>query len=132
MDSPAQTIHRVLLAALAVLGGCAKSAAPGGQPAATSDPIREQLGLVAAPGREQVIAHCLVCHSSAIVVSNHLDRAGWEDIVDQMQHNGMRPIDAAIREAIVAYLERTQRPDESGAVDGPWAAPRYRPNPLWH
>lgn len=100
------------------------------------DAIEKQFGLKPGPGRELVLAHCLPCHSTAIVAANHLNRSRWEELVNQMQvKNGMRPIDAATQIKILEYLETAQRPDDPGLNAGketPWAAPLYQPNPFWN
>ncbi len=103
--------------------------------AAGPDDIERHLGLVNAPGREHVIANCLPCHSGAIIVANHLSRDGWEGVIDQMQKkNGMKAIAPQVRKSILDYLEANQRPADAGLAAGkksPWAAPLYRPNPIW-
>lgn len=116
------------LAALWIIGaGPAKEAGP--------DAIEKQFGLKPGPGRELVLANCLPCHSTAIVASNHLKRERWAELVTQMQErNGMRPLDEATRNRILDYLATAQRPDDAGLSAGkqtPWAAPLYRPNPMW-
>lgn len=100
-----------------------------------ADAIEQQFGLKAGPGRERVLAHCLPCHSSAIIAANHLPRARWAELIARMQsQNGMRPLDATTRDRILDYLQSAQRPDDAGLTAGkssPWAAPLYRPNPIW-
>ena len=100
-----------------------------------SDAIEKQFGLKPGPGREVVLARCLPCHSTAIVVANHLSRKRWDELVTQMQtKNGMPPIDEKTRKQILDYLEMAQRPEDAGLSAGketPWAAPLYPPNPIW-
>lgn len=109
----------------------------GAEPANESQPdaIEKQFGLKAGPGRELVLAYCLPCHSTAIIAANHLNRERWAELITQMQErNGMRPVNEATRERILDYLESAQRPDDAGLNAGkqtPWAAPLYRPNPIW-
>lgn len=99
------------------------------------DAIERQFGLKAGPGRELVLANCLPCHSTAIVAANHLKRERWAEVITRMQEkNGMRSIDEATRNKILDYLAVAQRPDDVGLNAGkqtPWAAPLYRPNPIW-
>ncbi len=99
------------------------------------DPLEKQFGLKPGPGRELILVNCLPCHSTAIVVANHLTRERWADLITQMQErNGMRQIDDATRSRILEYLAIAQRPEDAGLSAGqqtPWAAPLYRPNPLW-
>jgi len=116
------------LAALWILGAeAAKEAKP--------DALERQFGLKAGPGRELVLANCLPCHSTALVAANHLNRERWSEVITRMQEkNGMRSVDDAVRARILDYLETAQRPDDAGLNAGkqtPWAAPLYRPNPIW-
>ena len=119
----------ILAAVWLVGGGLLRSTAE------DPDAIERQFGLKPGPGRELVLANCLPCHSTAIVAANHLPRERWASLVEQMQEkNGMRPIDDATRKGILDYLETAQRPDDAGLNAGkqsPWAAPLYRPNPIW-
>lgn len=107
-----------------------------GADTATIDAIEKQFGLKPGPGRELVLANCLPCHSTAIVVANHLSRDRWNELINQMQtRNGMQKINATTQKKILDYLETAQRPDDAGLNAGketPWAAPLYRPNPLWN
>jgi hypothetical protein len=110
-------------------------AADSRKPAPQPDALEKQFGLKPGPGRELVLGHCLPCHSTAIVAANHLKRERWAELIAEMQtRNGMRPIDEATRNRILDYLETAQRPDDAGLAAGkqsPWAAPLYRPNPIW-
>jgi len=48
--------------------------------------------------------------------------------------HGLWPLAPKIRNAILDYLATTQPPSTPGLDAGkqsPWAAPLYRPNPLW-
>lgn len=109
----------------------------GAGPANESQPdaTEKQFGLKAGPGRELVLAYCLPCHSTAIIAANHLNRERWAELITQMQErNGMRPVNETTRQRILDYLESAQRPDDAGLNAGkqtPWAAPLYRPNPIW-
>jgi len=38
---------------------------------------------------ELVAARCIICHSLEIVVQQRQDLAGWREIVDRMEGNGM-------------------------------------------
>lgn len=103
-----------------------------------ADPARNISGieqLKAGKGRELVQANCIPCHSTAIIAANHLSRDQWDGLITQMQKkNGMWPLLPAVRAQILDYLEVAQRPDDPGLNKGketPWAAPLYRPNPLW-
>lgn len=109
----------------------------GAEPMKTPPPdaLETQSGLKAAPGRELVLAHCLPCHSTAIIAANHLTRERWAELITKMQErNGMRPVSQDARQRILDYLESAQRPADAGlnaAKETPWATPLYRPNPIW-
>ena len=119
-----------------VLAAEGKPAAPAPLQAAsgTADPSDVVMGLVAAPGRDQVLANCVACHATALITQNHMSRARWDATLTWMQETqGLWEIPAPDRAAILDYLALTQGVDTSGAaaVDSPWAEPLYRPNPLW-
>jgi len=93
------------------------------------------LGLKPGKGRELVLAHCIACHSPAIIHTNHMSRKEWDKTITAMQiTNGMWPLPDSVRRQILDYLEQSQRPPDAGLRLGkssPWAAPLYRPNPFW-
>lgn len=91
------------------------------------------MGLVDAPGRQQVITHCIACHSSQLILQNRMTRERWDETITWMQETqNLWPIDAVSRSAILDYLEATQGIEGAGpGQDSPWASPRYTPNPLW-
>jgi len=86
-------------------------------------------------GRELVMAYCIPCHSTAVVTASHQTREGWDNTITKMQtQNRLWPIPAEMRRQILDYLAATQPPSDPGlekAKESPWAAPLYRPNPLW-
>ena len=87
------------------------------------------------PGRALVVANCIPCHSTALVAANHMNRRQWDNTITTMQQvNGMWPLPSQVRQKILDYLEIAQRVPDQGLDAGktsPWAAPLYRPNPLW-
>lgn len=87
------------------------------------------------PGREFVLGNCLPCHSTAVIAASHQTRERWDQTITKMQkQNGMWPIAPEMRKQILDYLEKTQPPSDPGlekAKETPWAAPLYRPNPIW-
>lgn len=102
--------------------------------AAAVDPSDVVMGLVAAPGRDQVLANCVACHATALITQNHMSRSRWDATLTWMQETqGLWEIPAPDRAAILDYLALTQGVDTGGAAaeDSPWAEPLYRPNPLW-
>jgi cytochrome c5 len=60
------------------------------------------------PGKNQVVAHCAMCHSLDYITMNAaiLDQAGWEKTVDKMINVMGAPIDPADRKVIIEYLGR--------------------------
>jgi mono/diheme cytochrome c family protein len=96
--------------------------------------IRQSEELAPGAGRELVVTACTGCHTAEIIVSSHMSRKTWETTLDWMSETqGMVPLEPAVREAILDYLEMTQglEGDEDSGETSPWASPRYRPNPLW-
>ena len=87
------------------------------------------------PGQALVVANCIPCHSTALVAANHMNRSQWDKTITTMQQvNGMWPLPSQVRQRILDYLEKAQRVPDRGLDAGktsPWAAPLYRPNPLW-
>ncbi len=94
-------------------------------------------GLRPAKGREVVLANCVLCHSTAIILSSHMSRNRWDEVITWMQdeHN-LWPLEAVDRALILDYLETTQgelafNDDQLNLKSSPWAWPFYRPNPIW-
>ncbi len=94
-------------------------------------------GLRAGTGRDQVLENCVLCHSTSIILSNHMNRERWDETISLMQDvHDLWPLTPNDRGLILDYLESTQG---ESAVDAhgldprssPWAQPLYRPNPIW-
>ena len=125
---------RRLFATLALLsyGWLQAADAP---PAPTPANISAIQQLKAVKGRELILANCIPCHSTAVIAASHLTREKWDQTITKMQkQNGMWPILPGIRNQILDYLETTQPPSDPGlekAKETQWAAPLYRPNPIW-
>ena len=88
------------------------------------------------PGRELVLGNCMMCHSMAVIAAAHQSRERWDQTITRMQQqNGLVwPIAPETRQKMLDYLAATQPPSDPGlekAKESPWAAPLYRPNPLW-
>ena len=97
-------------------------------------------------GRALMEENCLACHEDSYIVSAHLSRDQWGEILDMMIGMGMPPLEPEIQEKVLDYLEENHGPrGESGSAASnpaagasadpgmdelPWAYPRYRPNPL--
>jgi mono/diheme cytochrome c family protein len=65
-----------------------------------------ELQLAAAPGREVVYAHCLVCHSADYVLmqAGILDRKGWEASIAKMRKVMGAPLTDDDARAVLDYL----------------------------
>ena len=85
-------------------------------------------------GRELVLATCTGCHSTELIVASHMSRKTWDITLNWMEETqGLLPLEPGIRKAILDYLEKTQglKAEQESQTSGPWASPRYRPNPIW-
>ena len=103
--------------------------------ASTNEDLVE--GLRPEKGRELVLENCVLCHSTAIIVSNHMSRERWDEAITWMQdeHN-LWPLETNDRTLILDYLEATQGEsaldaDQFDVRSNPWAWPLYRPHPIW-
>ena len=79
---------------------------PGEPPASIAEPYKAEAEPPAAgdaPGKVLLEARCAVCHDLERVQKKKADRAGWEQIVDEMIGKGAK-LDDAEREAVVGYL----------------------------
>ena len=74
--------------------------------AATATAGESQILLKDRPGKNQVVAHCAMCHSLDYITMNAkiLDRAGWEKTVDKMINSMGAPIDDVDKKIIIDYL----------------------------
>jgi hypothetical protein len=124
---------RSRLASLAVLLAALGAMAAEPPPPSANTGVFEELK--PGPGRELVLGNCLLCHSTAVIAASHQTRERWDRTITKMQtQNGLWPIAPEIRNQILDYLAATQPPSDPGlekAKETPWAAPLYRPNPLW-
>lgn len=85
-------------------------------------------------GRDVVLAACTGCHTTDLIVAAHMTRKSWDTTLTWMQETqGLKPLEPAVRKAILDYLEKTQGVEgaDESATSSPWAHPRYRPNPIW-
>ena len=99
------------------------------EPSQTSSP-----DLAQGEGREIVLAACTGCHTTELIVRSHMSRKSWETTLTWMEETqSMARLEPTVRKAILDYLEKTQgvEAEEEGQTSGPWASPRYRPNPIW-
>jgi competence protein ComEA len=60
-------------------------------------------GLPASAGHDTFVRVCSACHPPELVMDKRLDRAGWEEVVQNMIGRGARPTEAEMAE-ILDYL----------------------------
>jgi len=95
-------------------------------------PPTPQDGLVEAEGVQWVRAHCTACHSPALVVQQGMSRERWQHTIEWMQETqNLWPIPDVQLNPLLDYLATNYGEQSADTADLPWAAPRYRPNPLW-
>jgi len=93
-------------------------------------------GLPPGQGRDLVLGNCTVCHSSAIILQNHMTRESWDETISWMQkEQGMWDLDKKDRKIILDYLARHQGADpkfnqNSKNRKNPMYEFEYYPNPL--
>lgn len=121
---------------IVLLLACAPHVVETPAPPAPVDPTAPVMGLVAAPGRELVIANCTACHATTLILQTHLSREAWDGKITWMQQTQkLWPIDPESRKGILDYLEATQGPmvaaQPASQLESPWAGTTYRANPIW-
>ena len=68
-----------------------------------------QQGLPSGPGVDLVLGNCTICHSTSIILQNHMDREAWDKTITWMQkEQGMWELEAGDRKAILEYLSKHQ------------------------
>ena len=90
-------------------------------------------GLPPGKGREQVIENCTACHSSAIILQNHMPRNKWDETLTWMQEKqGLWDLEPDLRKTILDYLSTHQGTKKSlSQAHNPMGHQySYRPNPL--
>lgn len=90
-------------------------------------------GLSPRKGREQILENCTACHSTAIILQNHMPRKQWDQTLTWMQEKqGLWHLEPSLRKVILDYLSTTQgiknSPSQSHNPLGHQYS--YRPNPL--
>ena len=95
-------------------------------------------GLPLGKGVKLVLDNCTVCHSTDIVLQNHMSRKNWKKTITLMQQErGMARLKKQDQKIILDYLSKYQGIDgdsiSSKAVrkkNNPMYHFDYRPNPL--
>jgi hypothetical protein len=82
--------------------------------------------------RDLVIATCTTCHGAALVTSQRLSRAGWDETISWMQkEQALWDLAGEQRGQVLDYLAEHFGPRAVAVDSSPWAHPLYEPNPLW-
>jgi hypothetical protein len=66
-------------------------------------------GLPPGSGIDLVLGNCTICHSTSIILQNHMNRDAWDKTITWMQtEQGMWELEAADRKVILDYLSNYQ------------------------
>ncbi len=88
-------------------------------------------GLAPGKGREQILENCTACHSTAIILQNHMPRKQWDQTLTWMQEKqGLWHLEPSLRKTILDYLsthQGTKTPQSHNPLGHQYS---YRPNPL--
>lgn len=90
-------------------------------------------GLPPGKGRDQVLENCTVCHSTAIILQNHMPRKQWDETLTWMQKKqGLWELEPDLRKTILDYLSTHQGTKKSLTQShNPMGHQySYQPNPL--
>lgn len=84
-------------------------------------------GLLLGKGRDLVLENCTICHSTSIILQNHMTREAWDKTITWMQEEqGMWELEPADRKSILDYLSSFQGADQSQYTDR-----KKRRNPMY-
>jgi len=76
-------------------------------------------GLLLGKGRDLVLENCTICHSTSIILQNHMTREAWDKTITWMQEEqGMWELESADRKSILDYLSSFQGADQNKHTDG--------------
>ncbi len=88
-------------------------------------------GLPPGTGQKLVANTCTICHSSAIILQNHMTRKKWDETLTWMQKKqGMGKLPRQKRKKILDYLARVQGVKGKSARTNRVYKYEYPPNPL--
>ena len=90
-------------------------------------------GLPPGEGRWQVLKTCTPCHSTGIILQNHMSRKWWDRTITWMQEKqGLQILDPVLRKTILDYLTQHLGVEKfTGQPASPMGHQyRYMPNPL--
>ena len=87
-------------------------------------------GLAPGKGRQQVLDHCTTCHSTALILQNHMTRKKWDQTLTWMQKkHGLWILESDLREKILDYLSTLQGIKNLPSHNLLGHKYTYRPNP---
>ena len=87
-------------------------------------------GLAPGKGRQQVLDNCTTCHSTAIILQNHMTRKQWDETLTWMQKKeGLWSLEPDLREKILDYLSTHQGTKNLPSHNLLGHKYTYRPNP---
>lgn len=113
------------------LAGCTSPETPAPVATVVSATAADTVGLLPGPNVRLVQGHCTGCHSASLIRQNHMSRDRWDATITWMQDTqGLWPLSAEHRSAVLDYLEQVQGPEQP-ETESPWAQPLYAPNPAW-
>lgn len=82
-------------------------------------------------GQKLVANTCTICHSSAIILQNHMTRKKWDETITWMQKKqGMGKLTRQNRNKILSYLAKFQGVKGKSANTQRMYKYDYPPNPL--
>jgi len=88
-------------------------------------------GLPPGTGQKLVANTCTICHSSAIILQNHMTRKKWDETLTWMQKKqGMGKLSRQNRNKILDYLAKVQGVKGKSARTNRIYKYEYPPNPL--
>ena len=95
-------------------------------------------GLTPGEGRDLTLKYCTTCHSTKMILQNHMTREQWKETIIWMQEKqGLSKLEQATREKILDYLVGTQGPNDKTILQKPIPSHPtgmylfdYQPNPL--
>ncbi len=93
-------------------------------------------GLPPGEGIELVLENCTVCHSTDIILQNHMSREAWDKTITWMQKKqGLWELGKKDRKTILDYLSKAQgriinKAKPNGTKGNLMYEFDYRPNPL--
>lgn len=100
-------MHRfAIFATLVAFAAPALAQTPTSAPAPAADAAKPEVdvnGLINKPGHDVTVRTCSACHKPSIILSKHLDKSEWTDLVFNMLDRGAKATDEELGQ-IIDYL----------------------------